>query len=425
MNDARRSLWSRLVPVSEGLPPRTPFFVLARTHGLMTAGEAVMTVALADSLFLSISPDAARGKVILFLALSLAPFAVVAPLISRGVDRMKGGRRLVVCLAAAGRAAVTFFMIGRVDSLVLFPLAFAALVLSKTYSISKSALVPTVVRSDEELVEANSKLGLLSGIVGFCAALPAALLQLLSPGAALVLSVAFFVAAVVSALQLPRTTRSAPEPAGELERIELHSSRITRASQAMRLNRALVGLMFFHLAFWLRDQKAGTVWFGFAVSVASLATMTANAVAPHLRRRLHEENMIILALSVLAVMGVVSTWIGGVTGGVILAASVNAAAATSRLAFEAIVQADAPDANRSRAFANFETQFQLAWVGAGLVPVVLRLPGELGFGLVALAGGCGLILFILRRRVANRARSGRATDRARRPRPESGERRGG
>ena len=39
----------------------------------MVAGEAVMTVALADSLFLSISPDAARGKVILFLALSLAP----------------------------------------------------------------------------------------------------------------------------------------------------------------------------------------------------------------------------------------------------------------------------------------------------------------------------------------------------------------
>lgn len=424
-DDAHRGFLARLIPVSEGLPPRSPFFVLARTHGLMTAGEAVMTVALADSLFLSISPDAARGKVILFLALSLAPFAVVAPLISRGVDRMKGGRRLVVCLAAAGRAAVTFFMIGRVDSLVLFPLAFAALVLSKTYSISKSALVPTVVLSDEELVEANSKLGLLSGIVGFCAAIPAALLQFVSPGAALVLSVGFFVAALLSALQLPRTTRSAPEPAGELERRELRSSRITRAAQAMRLNRALVGLMFFHLAFWLRDQKAGTVWFGFAVSMASLATMTANAVAPHLRRKLHEENMLILALAMLTVMGFVSTWIGGVTGGVILAASVNAAAATSRLAFEAIVQADAPDANRSRAFANFETQFQLAWVGAGLFPVVLRLPGELGFAFVGVFGGCGLALFILRRRVAQRSRSGRATDRERRARPGSEGRRDG
>jgi hypothetical protein len=408
---------SWLMPSSTGLPSRSAFFVLARTHGLMTAGEAVMTVALADSLFLSISPDAARGKVILFLALSLAPFAVVAPLLSRGVDRMKGGRRLVVCLAATGRAVVTFFMIGRVDSLILFPLAFAALVLSKTYSISKSALVPTVVDNDSELVEANSKLGLLSGIVGFSAAIPAALIQLVSPGAALVLSVMFFVAAVLSALQLPKSTRSAPDPAGELERTELRSSRITRAAQAMRLHRALVGLMFFHLAFWLRDQKAGTVWFGFAVSLASLATMTANAVAPYLRRKLHEENMIILGLSLLTGMGIVCTWVGGVTGGVMLAASVNAAAAVCRLAFEAVVQSDAPDANRSRAFANFETQFQLAWVGAGLIPVTLQLPGELGFAMVGVAGALGLLLFILRRRVARRSRSGRATGRERRSRP--------
>jgi hypothetical protein len=302
-------------------------------------------------------------------------------------------------------------MIGRVDSLILFPLAFAALVLSKTYSISKSALVPTVVDNDSELVDANSKLGLLSGIVGFSAAIPAALIQLVSPGAALVLSVMFFVAAVLSALQLPKSTRSAPDPAGELERTELRSSRITRAAQAMRLHRALVGLMFFHLAFWLRDQKAGTVWFGFAVSLASLATMTANAVAPYLRRKLHEENMIILGLSLLAGMGIVCTWVGGVTGGVMLAASVNAAAAVCRLAFEAVVQSDAPDANRSRAFANFETQFQLAWVGAGLIPVTLQLPGELGFAMVGVAGALGLLLFILRRRVARRSFS-----RHRRPR---------
>jgi MFS family permease len=185
----------------------------------------------------------------------------------------------------------------------------------------------------------------------------------------------------------------------------------------MRLHRALVGLMFFHLAFWLRDQKAGTVWFGFAVSLASLATMTANAVAPYLRRKLHEENMIILGLSLLTGMGIVCTWVGGVTGGVILAASVNAAAAVCRLAFEAVVQSDAPDANRSRAFANFETQFQLAWVGAGLIPVTLQLPGELGFAMVGVAGALGLLLFILRRRVARRSRSGRATGRERRSRP--------
>ena len=377
-----------------------------------------MTVALADSLFLSISPDAARGKVILFLALSLAPFAIVAPFIGPLVDRMRGGRRLVVILAASLRALISFLMIGRIDSLTLFPLAFAALVLSKTYSVSKSALVPTVVTDEGELVDANSKLGLLSGVVGFAVALPALLIQLVSANITLAISAAVFVGAVLSAWQLPRDVRIAAEPRTRVEIEELRSRRVRRAVAAMRLMRGLVGLMFFHLAFWLRDQKAGTVWFGFAVSLASMGTMTANAVAPLVRRRLREETMIIAALAAVGIGGFVCTWIGGVTGGVILVATVNAFAATCKLAYEAVVQSDAPDANRARAFASFETQFQLAWVGAGLIPVVLELPGEFGFFVVGLVGCVGTLLFVLRMRAARRSRGGRATARVRRPRPE-------
>jgi hypothetical protein len=185
----------------------------------------------------------------------------------------------------------------------------------------------------------------------------------------------------------------------------------------MRLMRALVGLMFFHLAFWLRDQKAGTVWFGFAVSLAAMGTMTANAIAPIIRRRIREESMIIGALAATGIGGFICTWIGGVTGGVVLVALVNAFAATCKLAYEAVVQSDAPDANRARAFASFETQFQLAWVGAGLVPVVLDMPGEFGFFVVGLVGCVGTLLFVLRMRAARRSRGGRATTRARRSRP--------
>lgn len=375
-----------------------------------------MTIALANSLFLSISPEAARGKVILFLALSLAPFAVVTPFIGPFVDRMRGGRRLVVILVASLRALVSFLMIGRIDSLTLFPLAFAALVLSKTYSVSKSALVPTVVNDDEALVEANSRLGLVSGIVGFVAAVPAGLIQLISPNATLAMSFGVFVVAAVSAWQLPRDVRIAEGPRTEREVRELRSRRVTRTVAAMRLMRGLVGLMFFHMAFWLRDQKAGTVWFGFAVSLSALATMSANAFAPVLRRHLREETMIICTLIATAAGGITCTWIGGVTGGVILVAVVNASAAICRLAYEAVVQSDAPDANRARAFASFETRFQLAWVGAGLVPVVLRLPGEFGFFLVGLIGVVGALLFVLRVRVDRRSRGARAKGRGHRSR---------
>jgi hypothetical protein len=86
-----------------GLPEATPFQRLGRVHALMIAGEAIMAVSLADSLFLSISPDAARTQVILFLAMSMAPFALLAPLIAPFLDKIKGGQRLVVMMVALAR----------------------------------------------------------------------------------------------------------------------------------------------------------------------------------------------------------------------------------------------------------------------------------------------------------------------------------
>ena len=144
----------------------SPFKRLARTHALMTAGDVAMVVALAGSLFFSISPDAARSKVLLYLLISFAPFAVVAPLIGPFIDRAPGGRRSIIQLTAVGRALLFVVMIFHLDDLLLFPLSFGVLILQKTYGVSQSALIPAVVNSKTELVEANSKLGLISGAVG-------------------------------------------------------------------------------------------------------------------------------------------------------------------------------------------------------------------------------------------------------------------
>ena len=151
----------------------TPFARLARTHALMAAGDAVIAIALAGSLFFDISPGAARTKVALYLLFTMLPFTIVAPLVGPAIDRMAGGRRAIVVACAAGKAIVSVFMITHLDGLALFPLAFTTLVLSKAYAVCKSALVPSLVRSDEELVEANSKLGLIAGVVGFAAGVPA------------------------------------------------------------------------------------------------------------------------------------------------------------------------------------------------------------------------------------------------------------
>ncbi len=383
--------------------PLTAFQRLARTHALMAAGEAVMAVALAGSLFLDISPTAARGRVLLFLVVSVAPFAVVAPLIGPGIDRMAGGRRLVVQFAALGRAVVSVLMMANLDNLLLFPLAFAAMVLQKTYIVSKSALVPSVVADDDELVEANSKLGVISGLVGFMAAIPAGLLQLISARATLAFDVLVFLAALMAAAQLPREVVAASR-AGRVERLELRSTVILLAATAMGLLRASVGFLFFHLAFWLRHQTTGTLWFGIGVGLAAIGTMIGNACGPFVRRAVREELMLIGALGFTAAAGIGASLIGGVPAALLLMAAVNMAAAIGRLGFDSIVQRDARDANQGRAFAQFETKFQLAWVVAGIVPVLITIPGAPGFAIVGALAAFAMVTYLISMR---RVRQGR------------------
>ena len=166
----------------------TPFMRLARTHIFGVAGDTLITIALAGSLFFSVSADAARGRVALYLALTIAPFAVVAPLIGPAIDRAIGGRRLMMVLTALIRAGVALLMVRHLESLWLYPEAFTVLVSGKAYHVAKSAIVPTLVTREDELVEANSKLVLLGGIAGALAFIPGVGVRLLHPGLPLVLA---------------------------------------------------------------------------------------------------------------------------------------------------------------------------------------------------------------------------------------------
>jgi MFS family permease len=366
------------------LVPPTPFQRMARTHGLMVAGDAVMMLALADSLFLSISPDAARGKVLLFLLVSFAPFTVISSLIGPTLDRMRGGRRLAIILVALGRIAVTALMIWYIDSLALFPLAFISLVLQKSYAISKSALVPLVVRNDTEFVEANSKLGLIAGISGALVVPIAFVFQWISAQLTLIFAVCVFAAALISAVKLPRDTVVAASDPVAAEVAALRSVHVVKAANAMGLLRASSGFLFFHLAFWLRGETAGAFWFGVGVMFSTLGTFAANAIGPYMRNRAREETMLLIASVLLAAMGILGALQAGPLWAVLLAASVSFATGTGRVAFEAVLQRDASEANRARTFARFETRFQLQWALAALVPVLIPLSGEIGF--LAIAG---------------------------------------
>ena len=366
---------------------------LAATQAAVAAGDASMVVALADSVLFSLEADAARSRVLLFIGVSVVPFLFVAPLIGPMIDRTRGGRRLVIQAVMAVRVLLSIAMAHQVTSLLLFPLAFGSMIGQKTYAISKSALIPSVVNSDRELVEANAKLGVIAGLGGAVAAVPAAALQLaVGPGATLWFSASLFGVAFVAASRLPRervasARTEATEGTEANEVATLRSRGLVEAATAMTLARAAVGFTFFHLFFWFRFQNAGLVWFGLSMAAASALTLMGNAVAPLLRARFREETMLAGALAVVALTGIgLGVADLGVVSGLLLAASVNLAAAVSRLAFESIVQRDAPAVDRGRAFARFETRFQLAWVIAGSVPVVVPMPGRLGFVVVGVVG---------------------------------------
>src|SRR5260370_26710887 len=104
----------------------------------------------------------------------MAGWAVGARVVGAFLDRTRGGRRLMVAGAMAGRAVICMLMANKINSPLLYPLAFGALVLSKGQSIAKSSLVPAVVDFPRELVLAESPLTIIFVVGAPLAAPPAA-----------------------------------------------------------------------------------------------------------------------------------------------------------------------------------------------------------------------------------------------------------
>lgn len=385
----------------------TPFGRLARTHAISTAADAMVAAALADSLFFSLPADGARAPVLKYLVLTMLPFALVSPLIGPLIDRLRGGHRYVLIATAWLRSLLCFFMIDTIKggSTIFFLEALGVLVMQKGYQIARSALVPTVVRSDAELVEANSKLTLLSGIMGFVGIIPAGIL-LKAFGAPWSLSLAmvtFFAAGVVG-LRIP-STRVASAPADRTERIELRGAGIIMAGSAMGLLRGVVGFLALLLAFDFRKIGVPKWQFGVVVGASVLSGLIGAAVAPRIRHATSEENMLTGVLALVFVAAIAALVIGQVVGAAIVSSAVGFAGSAGKLAFDSILQRDAPDANRGRSFAKFETRFQVTWVIGAFIPVAVKMPAYVGFVLVLVISGSAGVSYVVGR-LAHSHRSG-------------------
>lgn len=379
----------------------SPFARLARSHAFGSAGDALVAMALANSLFFDLDPNDARWKVFLYLALTMAPLAVVAPFIGPMLDRTRGGRRWMMIGAHGGRALVCLVMLNDLNSLLLFPEAFAVLALGKAYGVARSALVPTVVRSDVELVEANSKLQLLSGLAAPAAAIPAALAYLIagSPGILCVAMVAYLVA-MLAALRVP-ATQVAAGPATEAEMAELRGIGVVLASTAMGLVRGIVGFLTFLLLFDLRSEPTWNL--GLVLTFTGIGALVGSMTAPALRRSMSEERMVVAVLITTVVMALVAARLTNLAGAAVMGATIAVVSTTAKLAFDSLVQRDAPDANRGRSFARFEVRFQLVWVLGALPPVLFSIPQRIGFLGIAGVAGFAAFSYLAGQRGAQRA----------------------
>jgi hypothetical protein len=392
----------------------SPFARLAAAHGLGMAGDLFLTVALSGSLFFKVSPAAARPKLVLYLMLTMAPFAVVAPVLGPVLDRFRGGRRLTFAVSCIGRAVAVWEMARYLHSALLYPLAFVVLVLSKAQAVTKAALVPVVIEGDQTLVEANSRLALIAVVVGVVAAFPAALiLKVLDAAWVLRAGAIVYIAAFVFALRVPRPD---PTPADQsaAARQEVKAGTVRLASTGMALLRGGVGYTTFLLAFALKraDPPAPAWRYGLVLGLSALGSLAGNAVAPIARRKLREEIILVGSLLLPAVVALFCARSQSSFVPPLIAFAIGAGGAAGKIAFDSLVQRDAPSATQGRAFARFETRFQLAWVAGALMPVALSHL-RLRFGLFVLAlvlGFAGLSYFGESRRLRTRVASAVAHD---------------
>ncbi len=371
---------------------------LAESHAASVAGDALVAVTLAGTLFFSVPSTEARSNVALYLILTLAPFALLGPLLARVFDRSPGAYRAGLALSSVGRAGVAVGFIFVIDSLWLFPLAFVMLVLSRFHGISRSSVLPVVVRNTDELIDANARLA-RAGVIAAAVVVPVGvgLDALFGRVPVLVAAIALYVIATVSATQLPPVTGVAHPPSGRRQRFRLPRD-IRLARFATAGVRFLNGYLLLLIAFSLREGEAGVVSLATLLGAAGLGYFLSAWAAPSIGRLVREEPMVIGALAIEAMAAFIGAQLLSLAAAAVLVGAAGFAWGTAKFAFDGMMHRTVPEEHRARAFTTSETMFQVAWVVGALIPVLPFWPTELGLssaGVVALVIQVGYVSLVL------------------------------
>ena len=194
---------------------RTGLSTLIELTAAGGAGDAFVAVSLAGTIFFSTSVDQARGRVVLFLLVTMAPFAVLAPFIGPALDRMQQGRRYLLAGTLLARGLLCWGMSAAINNPVtLLPAAFGILVLQKSYGVVRASVTPRLLPAEITLVTANARSQLFTLTASLLGGAVAAGIQV-TAGAAWVLRAGtlIYLAAMFLALRLPDQVDTPPAPA--------------------------------------------------------------------------------------------------------------------------------------------------------------------------------------------------------------------
>ncbi len=393
---------------------------LIELHAVNGAGDVMVTVALASTVFFSVPTDEARGRVALYLAVTMAPFTLLAPVIGPLLDRLPHGRRAAMAGAMLARALLALTMSGAVATggLELYPAALGVLVASKAYGVVRSAVVPRLLPPGFSLVKANSRVTLAGLLATGVAAPIGAGLQTVGPPWPLYGACVIFIGGTVLAFTLPRKVDSAKgerrarlvephshQPSGgpgrassrgrpwrnngEKEKrpgLRTVGPSVLHGLQANAAHRALSGFLIFFLAFLLRVHPLAGQSAAISLGIVGVAAGVGNALGTAMGSWLRARGPEVIIASVLGLALGVAV-LAAAFFSTLMVAALSAMAgftqALSKLSLDAMIQRDVPEEVRTSAFARSETLLQMSWVIGGGIGIALPLNGVLGMWVAA------------------------------------------
>ena len=378
------------------------------------AADTAFAVSLAGSVFFTVPSDQARDRVALFLLLTMAPFAFMAPLIGPLLDRFRHGRRWAIGATLGVRALLVWSLatsIGDGSSAWLYPAALGTLVASKAYAVTRASAVPRLLPKEITLVTANSRVS-LAGVAGATiSAVISGGFASIGPAWSLRWAAVLYIVGLILAIRLPSRVDSPAGgevvgPAGRRERRRSVTAAVARAIRCNLGLRFVSGFLTMFLAFLLREHPtgavSGTVLAGAVIAAAGIGNSLGTALGSLLKAR-NPELIVMVVLVLDAALAVVVAVLYGLVALVVLGLVAGLCSSLGKLSLDALIQRDIPDSVRTSVFARSETVLQLAWVIGGGFGIVMPLVPRLGFGF--LAGVLVVMLFFVLRPGAVRART--------------------